>query len=793
MQNRFSGIFMKLKKRFLIKISIILVLFVFALSSVILPGCSAMKNTGIPPEDSQTSQTPPADSQNNIASDHDKSAENSVEESADQTISAIEETTTTSTVIFNSNKPADSGDINDIETQRHYFILGVEAFEAKEYVKAQYYLDKIKSRYLVLEDHIRYYLAKSMLLQEKYDLSALNYQFLIDNYKDSIFREKSFIELADSYYLNENFTVAEEKYDAYIKEFPDSALIAYGLFQQGVCMEKNNKPEEAYAVFRKIYFNYPETEYAFYSLDNLNRLSGTEGLPQFKPDITELYSRGEKLFKIYYYDLALESFSKILRDSTAEKSYPDIYSKALFRTGMSYYNMNDYKNSKDYLQRNYDRYPEGELADDSLYYLGRCLTNLNDNEGAINTYKKLLELFPSSNFADDSLYRIGRISYIADDLQNAAFYYQRIIDEYPSGDRISDAYWELGWIQYRLQEYESSFYTFDGMSKHFKGSSLEEKSLFWKTKSLEKLGKRQEAIDGYKSVFSVNPFSYYGFESANALKNLGVTVYFPLINRALDPDNPEIAEVIPEIYDYLEPQIVFTPEEATHINKAKELLFIEFYDSAASEIEASKEETDTDLSKILEISTMYLKSRDYENSILLVQKNYKKLSSELTGNQRDYYYYLFYPFAYKDYVKKYAQAYGIEENFILAIIREESRFKADAGSHAGAQGLMQIMPATGKNIASQLGISNFSNDMLHDPEKSIMMGTYYIAQQLGNFNNNKYYALGAYNGGPGAMQRWINNYGNLDIDELIESITYDETKNYIKKVMESYYIYNILY
>jgi len=178
MQNRFSGIFMQLKKRFLIKISIILVLFVFALSSVILPGCSAMKNTGIPPEDSQTSQTPPADSQNNIASNHDKSAENSVEESADQTISAIEETTTTSTVIFNSNKPADSGDINDIETQRHYFILGVEAFEAKEYVKAQYYLDKIKSRYLVLEDHIRYYLAKSMLLQEKYDLSALNYQFL---------------------------------------------------------------------------------------------------------------------------------------------------------------------------------------------------------------------------------------------------------------------------------------------------------------------------------------------------------------------------------------------------------------------------------------------------------------------------------------------------------------------------------------------------------------------------------------------------------------------------------------
>ena len=64
---------------------------------------------------------------------------------------------------------------------------------------------------------------------------------------------------------------------------------------------------------------------------------------------------------------------------------------------------------------------------------------------------------------------------------------------------------------------------------------------------------------------------------------------------------------------------------------------------------------------------------------------------------------------------------------------------------------------------------------------------------LNNFGGNKYYALGAYNGGPSAMQKWIARYGNLDTDEFIESLTYDETKNYIKKVMASYYIYELLY
>ncbi len=717
----------------------------------------------------------------------------STEKTPSKTTQTDIEITTTTDPEFNSDEPSDSGDINDLKTQRHYFILGVDAFENKEYVKAQYYLEKIKYKYTVLEDHIRYYLAKSMLLQKKYDLSISNYQYLIDNYKNSIFREKSFIELSDSYYLDENFTIAQEKYAYFIKEYPDSYLIPYALFQQGVCLEKNQKPEDAYSVFKRIYLSYPQTEYAAYSLDNLDRLSAASGLPQFSPTIEELYFRGEKLFKIYYYDLALEAFDRILQNSSAKNKYPDIYSKTLFRTGMSFYNMNNYKNARDYLQRNYDSFPQGDLADDSLYYLGRCLTNLNDNDSAIKMYQKLLELFPSSNFADDALYRTGRMLYISGNLQGAASYYQRIIDEYPAGDKITDAYWELGWIQYGLNEYESSALTFDKMSKHFKGTQLEEKSLFWKAKSLEKLNNMLEAAEVYQNVASLNPLSYYGFEARNILENLGIIIKTPAINKKLNPDDPEINNLIPEIYGQLEPQIVFSKEEATHINKAKELLFIRLYESAASEIEASGEETAADLSKILEISTLYLKSKDFENSILLIQKNYKKLTAGLSGNMLDYYYFLFYPFAYKEYVKKYSQVYGLEENFVLAIIREESRFKADAGSHAGAQGLMQIMPATGKSIANQLRIVNFNEDLLHNPETNIMMGTYYISRQLANFENNKYYALGAYNGGPGAMTRWINNYNGSDIDEFIENITYDETRNYIKKVMESYYIYNILY
>ncbi|MHB1276502.1 MAG: tetratricopeptide repeat protein, partial [Candidatus Humimicrobiaceae bacterium] len=661
-----------------------------------------------------------------------------------------------------------------------------------KYVEAQYYLEKIKSAYFIMADYINFYIAKSMLMQKKYDLAAEGYKNLIDNYPQSIFQEKAQIELADSYYLKEDFVKATERYKLFYNKFSSSELIPYALFQEGVCSERSGNIQAAYDNYKKIYLKYPVSEYAQLSIDNLTRLAQENSLPVFEPTIDELYSRAEKLFSIYYYETALKDLNKIIETDDISNKYPETYSKALFKTGMSYFNMNSYENARKYLKLYYDKFPSGGYADDSLYYLGRCLTNLNSYDEAINTYKKLLEKFPQSNYGDDSLYRCGRISYISDDWQNAAFYFQRLIDEYPDGDKISDGYWELGWIQYRLEEFDNAVITFEKMAAKFSGGALEEKGLFWQAKCFLKLNRDTEAMKLFERTFSQDPLSYYGFASAEILKKEGTVVTMPGFDKNLNPQNPAISEIIPEIYSELIPKNITETKDATHINKAKELLFIKFYNSAAAEIAASKNETDANPEKLLEISTLYLLSKDYENSIGIVQKNYSKLSSSLTGNKKDYYYYLFYPYAYKDLVLKYCTEYNVEPDFLLAIIREESRFKADAGSHAGAQGLMQIMPATGKSIAGQIGI-NFSESILHDPETSITMGSYYISQMLSNFENNKYYALGAYNGGPGAMQRWISKYGGLDIDEFIESLTYDETKNYIKKVMTSYFIYDLLY
>ena len=148
---------------------------------------------------------------------------------------------------------------------------------------------------------------------------------------------------------------------------------------------------------------------------------------------------------------------------------------------------------------------------------------------------------------------------------------------------------------------------------------------------------------------------------------------------------------------------------------------------------------------------------------------------------------LVYPLHYYEIVDKVK---GNNNPILLeSIIKEESHFNPLAKSCVGASGLMQLMPATYNEIVKNRGISGD----IFDSESNIKAGCAYYQNLKQALSNKDLYAISAYNGGIGSVINWFNKLSYGDTDEFVEQIPYPETKNYVKKVLRSYWVYGNIY
>ncbi|NLY43527.1 MAG: lytic transglycosylase domain-containing protein [Clostridiaceae bacterium] len=152
-----------------------------------------------------------------------------------------------------------------------------------------------------------------------------------------------------------------------------------------------------------------------------------------------------------------------------------------------------------------------------------------------------------------------------------------------------------------------------------------------------------------------------------------------------------------------------------------------------------------------------------------------------------------YPIKYKEHVVKYAEENGIDPFMVLAIIKVESNFKANAQSHKGAKGLMQITDQTALWGAEQLELHDFSIEQLFDPEINIRIGCWYLNNLQKEFNGDIYLVLAAYNGGSGNVNRWLQDKSLSKSGKTLDKIPFKETELYVRKVLNEYNVYKKLY
>jgi soluble lytic murein transglycosylase len=132
-------------------------------------------------------------------------------------------------------------------------------------------------------------------------------------------------------------------------------------------------------------------------------------------------------------------------------------------------------------------------------------------------------------------------------------------------------------------------------------------------------------------------------------------------------------------------------------------------------------------------------------------------------------------------------------HFAYAIIRAESLFDPAAISPVGARGLMQLMPATAESLAPAVAMARFEPDVLFQPEANVRLGITLLGRLLARYPGRPHLAMAAYNAGPEAVGRWVDDFGRLPEDEFVESIPYTETRGYVMKVTSFWRTYDALY
>ena len=152
---------------------------------------------------------------------------------------------------------------------------------------------------------------------------------------------------------------------------------------------------------------------------------------------------------------------------------------------------------------------------------------------------------------------------------------------------------------------------------------------------------------------------------------------------------------------------------------------------------------------------------------------------------------MIYPIKYEQEINEHALKYKQSPYLFLSLIREESHFNKNAKSSVGATGLSQLMSSTADFIEKK----SVSKEILLTPSENIRIGLRYFSYLVDYFNKDEYLAILAYNAGPGNIKKWLEspNIKSDEIDVFVENIPYIETKNYIKKILSSYWTYINIY
>lgn len=527
----------------------------------------------------------------------------------------------------------------------------------------------------------------------------------------------------------------------------------------GECLELANDNVNAIRAWKGLLIKEPDSDYADLALTALGRLHA----PLTRE---ESLDRAQELNERARYQTSIDELTALGVGATSTET------RRLHLLGRAYFGArNRYADAHTTLEQASLRVDNPDREEDA-FLAARALARSDRDDEAVVAYDRVARAI-AGRWGHEAAFRaawiVSRAGRTDAAVQRFRSYLQDRTDAQPA--QRAETAWELGWVLFQAGRFSEAVAPLN-QSAELAVKSLEKaRGKYWAALSLARAGDAEHAVQAWQALITERPLTYYALLSETRLRERNIPV-------------PAVAAPVAGVPA---PQVRFAPvvlwlralgfdrEAIARIAGREEVLRRGLPENRADEA----------------LAMGYLSLGYAQRAYAIAQRHGDDLDQPPTAQTR-WVWDCAYPRPHASWVEAAEDTNGLPRHYLFAIMRQESAFNGRDVSSARAIGLLQMIPPTTRRVARELGIE-FQEDFLFDPAFNIRVGGHYIGRLFAQYQGVYQRAIGAYNAGPGAMGRWVRERGSMELDAFVEMIPFDETRIYVRRVLQNLARYRYLH
>jgi len=647
-----------------------------------------------------------------------------------------------------------------------WMVIGYAHFLDKDYVAAREAWLHTESLQPVLGDYLDFLRASAYQGEQNYAEVIKLLANFEQKYPDTLNQHEVTMLYAGALAGNNEPLKAAAVLEKHRQPFrPDVELALAKAYESA---DEKGKAKEA---LHRIYFEFPVATEADAALQELR----TMGEAQPAGNFDQRRIRSELLLKARRYQDTVSELSPLVEIAPPDKmiAMQGQYGTALYKA-----------RRREDAQKLFESIEKNEAASveakaQALYFLAELSRDKDDRTKQAAYITQLRTLAPESSWMQETLMSAGNMYMLRNEFESAIPFYSEIYARQRNGRYSPFSHWRAGWLSYRAGKKDDAKRLFEEQITMYPSSSEVPGAIYWRGRLAEEDGDKPLARAYYQKLTENFRYFYYTYLAHGRLAAMtGDEVADPApLEKVPAPAAP------PRNWD--------APEDNLRLKKAQLLANGALYDFAVKEMQAATVGTPPWLAKA--ISEMYMGQGSYIHSIETLKRTVPGyFSAEIPQIPRPVWEGLF-PRPYWDELKRDSEQHHLDPYLVASLIRQESEFNPAAISPAKAMGLMQLLPAVGKNLAREERIKLASSDDLLIANVNLLLGTRYFKHMVDHFDGHVEYALAAYNAGEDRVDKWRSEGKFKDMDEFVESIPFTETRDYVQAIMRNTAMYKMLY